>query len=95
MVAMVMSASLLPVPVHHLVVVHLIDVIAGEDQRLLGRFGLDALEVLEDGVGGALVPVLVDPLHGRDHFDVFAQFGREDVPAVADVADQFQRFVLC
>ena len=62
---------------------------------MLGRFGLDALEILIDGVGGALVPVLADALHGRDDFDVLAKFGREDVPAVADVADQVQRFVLC
>ena len=47
------------------------------------------------GVGRALVPVLVDALHGRNHLDVLAQLGREDVPAVADVADQFQRLVLC
>ena len=95
MVAMVMSASCCAMPVEHLAVVHLVDVVAGEDQDVLGRFGLDALEILEDGVGGALVPVLVDALHGRNDFDVFAQLGREDVPAVADVADQFQRFVLC
>ena len=82
-------------PVEHLAVVHLVDVVAGEDQGMLGRFGLDALDVLEDGVGGALVPVLVHPLHGRNDFDVLAQFGREDVPAVADVADQFQGLVLC
>ena len=83
------------VPVQHLAVVHLVDVVAGEDQGLLGRFRFDALEILEDRVGRALVPVLVHALHGREHFDVFAQFGREDVPAVAHVADQVQRFVLC
>ena len=49
------------------------------------------LKVLEDGVGGSLIPVFVYPLHGRKHFDVLAQFRGEYVPAVPDVTDQFQR----
>jgi hypothetical protein len=67
----------------------------GEDQRQLGRFRFDALEILEDRVRRPLVPVFGYALHGRQHFDVLAQLRRQNVPAVADVADQFQRFVLC
>jgi hypothetical protein len=73
----------------------IVDVVAGDDQRKLGAFGFNALEVLEDRVGGSLVPVLADPLHGRQHFDVLAELGGKDVPAVAQVPDQVQRFVLC
>ncbi len=83
------------VPGDHVAVVHLIDVIAGEDDRVTGVFGFDALEILEDGVRRALVPVLVDPFHGGKDLDVLAQFGGEDVPAVADVAVQFQGLILC
>ena len=84
-----------PVPVQHFAVVHLVDVVAGEHQRLLQRFHLHALQVLEHGVGCTLVPVLSHALHGRNHFDVFAQFRGEDVPAVANVPREIQRFILC
>src|ERR1035437_4679426 len=34
-------------------------------------------------------------LHGRNHLNVLAQLGGEDSPAVADVADQVEGFILC
>ena len=43
-------------------VVHLVDVVAGEDHHVLGPLFLDRVDVLVDGVGGALIPVLVDAL---------------------------------
>ena len=73
MVAMVMSALCVRCQSSISPVVHLVDVIAGEDQGSFGRFGFDALEILKDGVGGALVPVRMHPLHGRNDFDVLAQ----------------------
>ena len=78
MVATVMSASCPAVPVQHLVVVHLVDVVAREDQGLFRRFGLDALKILKYRVRRPLVPVLVHALHGRQHFDVFAQLRRKE-----------------
>ena len=95
MVAIVISAWWQPMPVHHLPIVHLVDVVGGEDQGQRGLFRVDALAVLEDRVGGSQIPVVAQALHGRDGFDELAQFGRQDVPAVADVPDQVQRFVLC
>ena len=83
------------VPVQHLAIIHLVDVIAGQDEGKVGSLGFDALEILEHGVGRPLVPVLMHPLHGRNHLDVLAQLGGEDSPAVADVADQFEGFILC
>jgi len=41
-----------------------------------------------------LVPVVAHPPHGRQDFDVLAEFRRQDVPAVAQMADQVQRFIL-
>jgi len=38
------------VPVQHLVVIHLVDVVSAENQSQLGRFGFDALEILENRV---------------------------------------------
>src|SRR5581483_2297566 len=85
---------ILPVPVHHLAVIHFVNVVARENQRVFGVLDFDALEVLKDGVGRALVPVLMDPLHRGDYFDEFTEFGRKDVPSIANVPGQFQGFVL-
>ena len=64
------------------------------DERQLGSLGLDTLKILEHRVRRALVPVVMHALHRRQHFDVFAQLGRQDVPAIAHVANQVERFVL-
>ena len=78
----------------HLRVVHLVDVIAGQHDHVLGVFLHDRIQILVDGVGGALVPVLADALLRRQNLDELAQLFRDDVPAHADVAIQRERFVL-
>ena len=42
----------------HLLIVHLVDVVAGEDEDMLRFFGADGIDVLKDGVGRALIPGL-------------------------------------
>jgi hypothetical protein len=70
-------------------------VVAGEDENVLGLLGADGVDVLEDGVGGALVPGLGDALHGGKDFDELAEFGGDDgAPAFADMAIQREGFVL-
>jgi hypothetical protein len=44
--------------VDHRPVIHLVDVIAGENDHVVGAAVLDEAQVLVDGVGGAGVPVL-------------------------------------
>jgi hypothetical protein len=61
---------MLTVPLDHIEVIHFVDVIACQNQRKLWFFGEDALAILEDCVGSTQIPAIVDPLHGRDHFDV-------------------------
>src|SRR5205823_3986255 len=39
---------------HHLAVIHLVDVVAGKNQDVLGLLGADGVNVLVDGVRGAL-----------------------------------------
>ncbi len=59
-------------------VVHLVDVVAGEDEDVLGLLGADGVDVLVDGVGGALVPGLGDALHGGQDLDELAQLVGDD-----------------
>ena len=60
----------------------------------MGVFLHDRIQVLVDGVGGALVPMLADALLRRQNLDELAQFFRDEAPAHADVAIQRERFVL-
>ena len=77
----------------HLGVVHLVDVIAGEDEHEFGTFASDRIDVLIDGVGGALIPLLGDTHLRRNHFDVFAEAGKRR-PGGANVAIQAESLVL-
>ncbi len=83
------------VPLDQLGVVHLVDVVAGEDHDVLRPLFLDGVDVLVDGVGGALIPVLVDALLRRDDLDELAQFAAEiGLPAEVDVPVEAHRLVL-
>ncbi len=78
----------------HAAVIHFVNVVAGEDEDVLGLLGADGINVLINGVGGAHIPVVADALHGRQDLDEFADFAAEDVPAFADLAVERERFVL-
>ena len=82
------------VEAQHARVVHLVDVIAGQHDQVPRLLALDRVEVLVDGVGGALVPVLADPLLRVQHLDELAELVGDDAPAEAQVAGQRQRLVL-
>jgi hypothetical protein len=76
-------------------IVHLVDVIAGEDDDVLGFFGADGVDVLVDGIGGALIPRLGDALHRREYLDELAELvGDDGAPALADVAVERKGLVL-
>src|SRR6266851_965502 len=77
----------------HAAVIHFIDVIAGEDEDEFGAFAADRIDVLVDGVGGALIPLLRDAHLRREDFDVIAEAG-EGGPAGADVTVKAKRLVL-
>ena len=74
--------------VDHPGVIHLVDVVAGQDQRIAGRGLLDGVHVLVDRVGGPLIPHLGDPLLRRDHLDVLAQLAAEELPPLVEVPVQ-------
>ena len=81
-------------PMEHLHIVHLVDMIAGEDKHIVWLFGVEEKQVLIDRVGGALVPFFADPLLRWNRGDEFAEFGIQDVPAHADVPVKRVGFVL-
>ena len=62
----------------HLLVVHLVDVIAGEHDDVARVLADDRVEVLVHRVGGALVPVLADALLRRQDLDELAELLRHD-----------------
>ena len=80
--------------VEHYRVVHLVDMVAAEDQHDLGPRLAQQVQVLVDGIGGAGVPVLAVLLLRRRDLDILAQAGGQKVPAALDVADQALRLVL-
>jgi len=77
---------LVAVPGDHILVIHFVDMVAGEDDHMFGSLGEDTVQVLVDGVGGTLIPLVAHAFHGRQDFDELAHLGREEVPAIADMA---------
>ena len=79
----------------HIAVIHLVDVVAGQNQHVLGIVTLDEVDVLIDGVGRALIPIgaLIALVGGQD---VHAGVHTVQIPrrTGADVAVQLQGLVL-
>ena len=75
-------------------VVHLVDVIAGEDEDEAWPLVLDEVGVLADGVGRPLVPAAPELLLGGDLVDELVQARAEQVPAGLEVVRQRVRLVL-
>ena len=81
---------------HHVGVVHLIDVVAGENHHIVGVEAIHKIDVLVNGVGGTLVPAgfLVVTLVGGQNLR--AGMGLVQVPGltVSDILIQLQRLIL-
>ena len=77
----------------HLAVVHLVDVIAGENDDVGGTLAADGINILVDGVGGAEIPAGGDAHLRRQNFDEVAE-SHQRRPAQANMTIQAQRLVL-
>ena len=77
----------------HLLVIHFVDVVAGKDEDVIGLLAADGIDVLINGVGRALIPMLRNAHLRRENFDEFAET-HEGGPAAPDVAVEAERFVL-
>jgi hypothetical protein len=82
------------VDIEHLPVVHLVDVIAGEDDDPARALPLERVEVLVDRIGGAFIPAFTHSLLRRKRFDELADLAVADVPCRPEVAIQALRLVL-
>ena len=83
------------VEAEHLGVIHLIDMVAREDQHLIGVIAVDEADILINGVGRALIPLRALGT-GIGRQNAHAAVGVVEIPglAVADVLIEFQGLVL-
>jgi hypothetical protein len=75
-------------------VIHLVDVIARQDQQVVALALFNRVDVLVDGVGRSLIPVFVQPLLRRQDIDKFVEFSTEEAPAKIHVTVETDRLVL-
>ncbi len=81
--------------VEHAAVVHLVDVIAAEDEHIRWLLAANGVDILVNRICSAHVPVGACALHGREEFVEFSQFlGHYARPAFADVTVERQGLVL-
>ena len=78
----------------HATVVHLVDVIAGQDQHILRIVAPQHVDVLEHRIGGTLIPVFADLLLCRQQIDELIKAAIEKTPAALEVANQALCLVL-
>ena len=85
----------LPVVRKHPAVIHLVDVVAGENDHVLRLFTANRVDVLVNGVRRAHIPVGARPLHRRHQLKELPKLLRHNPrPPFANVPVQRQRLVL-
>ena len=79
----------------HDAVVHLVNVVAGQDDDVAHPVAFDDVDVLGDRIGGAEIPVsFIDTLGGGQHVEHLVAFGLKEAPATLQMADQAVGLVL-
>ena len=78
----------------HETVIHLVDVVACQDDDIFGIALAQDVEVLVDGIGRAGIPAFLHALLGRHDIDELAQLAAQETPALLDMADQRVGLVL-
>ena len=92
---MVTSARWATCWAQHDLVVHLVDMVAGQHDDMVDAVVLQDVDVLVDRVGGALVPLrLRDALARRQDVEALVALRPQEVPAALQMADQAVRLVL-
>ena len=79
----------------HRLVIHFINMVAGEQHDIFRVIALDDVEVLIDGVGRAEIPVIFrDALARRENVEAFVTLGAKEAPAALQMADEAVRLIL-
>ena len=76
------------VELDHLLHVHPVDMVRAEDRNQIGVVILEQVEVLKNGIGGALVPALAHPHLGRNRSDKLVIQYSAELPSIFKVLDQ-------
>ena len=71
---------------YHRAIVHLVDMIAGQDQHIFGIMYTDDIQILVHRIGGAFVPSLVNALLRRQQLDKLTELAAQESPAFLYVA---------
>ena len=81
--------------VHHFVIVHFVDMVAGQNNHVFGIESVDKFDILINRVCGAFVPLAGFRAHKRRQ-NVYAARNSVKVPrlAVSYVLVQFKRLIL-
>src|SRR5207253_2773759 len=72
----------------HLTDIHPVDVVGAKDRDKVGLEVVDEVEVLEDCVGGTLIPVLAEAHLRRDGQDELVMHDVAELPAVLEMLDE-------
>ena len=81
--------------VEHVLVVHLVDVVAREHEEEFRSVAVDDVDVLGDGIRGPSVPLFFgDTLRSRKDVEKLVPLGPEEVPASLQVPDEAVGLVL-
>ncbi|MCY1541055.1 hypothetical protein D9M68_767280 [compost metagenome] len=79
----------------HDFIVHLIDMVARQDDDIARAIVLDDVHVLEDRVGRAGIPhVFLDALARRQHVEALVSLGPQEIPAALQMPDQAVGLIL-
>ena len=75
-------------------VVHLVDVVAGENQHRLGPVLMNDVEILVNRIGGAAIPDFAELLLRRNDVDELAELAVQVPPAALHMLNQGVRLIL-
>ena len=80
---------------NHRMIIHFVDMIASQNDQVLGALFFDGVDILVNGVGRPLIPVFIDPLLRWNNINKFIEFTAKEVsPTKVDMAIKTHGLVL-
>ena len=90
-----MSECFLGMESQQFAIVHLVHMIARQDQHIVRLGFLQDIQVLEHRIGRARIPRFFNPLLGGQHIDELAEPAVQETPAALNMPEQAVGFILC